>query len=136
VQAKSKPKAMSKSALPLILVAEDNEVNAESMCDYLFNRGFRVVLSKNGLEALELAQAEKPDIVLMDIQMPIMDGLEATQRIRANADLAEVPIIALTALAMQGDRERCLSAGANLYVMKPVRLKELVESIHRLLDDS
>src|SRR5207249_4221254 len=91
--------------------------------------GLEVVVARNGAEALERADDAKPALILMDIQMPGMDGLEAIQRIRANRTLETVPIIALTALAMLGDRERCLAAGADEYLTKPVSLKGLVTTI-------
>jgi CheY-like chemotaxis protein len=76
---------------------------------------------------------DQPDVILMDIQMPVMDGLEATRRIRANAATAEIPVIALTALAMPGDRERCMQSGANAYISKPLRLRDLAEMIEAQL---
>lgn len=114
---------------PLILLAEDNESNISTMIDYLQVHGFRVSLARNGVEAIQIAKQQKPDLILMDIQMPEMDGLEATRRIHADADLRSIPIIALTALAMPGDRERCLAAGAIDYLTKPVSLKKLVKII-------
>ncbi len=114
---------------PLILVAEDNEDNMKTVSDYLVSKGYRIAVARNGQEATERAREERPDVILMDIQMPKMDGLEATRRIRADADLAEVPIIALTALAMPGDRRRCLAARADEYLSKPVSLKSLVGMI-------
>jgi PAS domain S-box-containing protein len=144
----AKPRALVVSGEPaspdkrfLILLAEDNEDSLRAVSDYLLDKGYRVAVARNGLEAIELAREEKPDLILMDIQMPGMDGLEATRRIRAGADaemglstgLARVPIIALTALAMPGDRERCLEAGANDYLSKPVSLKGLVRAIEALL---
>ena len=118
---------------PLVLIAEDNEDNITTVSDYLLARGCRIVVARNGLEAVERAREVSPDIILMDMQMPEMDGLEATRRLRAAASpgLAGVPIIALTALAMPGDRERCLEAGADEYLSKPVGLKRLVEVIQR-----
>jgi CheY-like chemotaxis protein len=116
---------------PLILVAEDDQKLANFMKNYLTAKHYRVILAKNGLDAVELARQERPDLILMDVQMPEIDGLEATRRIRADdePDLAGVPIIALTALAMSGDRERCLEAGANNYLSKPIKLKELAQAI-------
>jgi PAS domain S-box-containing protein len=114
------------SQLPLILLAEDNEANVATLNSYLQARGLTVILARNGLEAVHMAKQHKPDLILMDIQMPEMDGLEAIQRIRTEPDLQEIPIIALTALAMPGDRERCLSVGATDYLTKPVSLKHLL----------
>ncbi|MEE3716925.1 response regulator [Tumidithrix elongata RA019] len=118
---------------PLILIAEDDEANVDTIWDYLSNCGYRLIIAKNGQEAVYLAEIEKPDIVLMDIQMPIMDGLEATRQIRANPAMEHIPIVALTALAMAGDRERCLEVGVNDYLTKPVRLKQLNQTIQQQL---
>jgi PAS domain S-box-containing protein len=117
------------TARSVIVLAEDNEANIITLSDYLRNKGFQVVVARNGIEAIAQVHAVYPDVILMDIQMPVMDGLEATRRIRANADLTHIPIIALTALAMPGDRERCLEAGANAYLSKPVKMSELVTAI-------
>jgi len=117
----------------LILLAEDNQDNIDTLSSYLEVYGYRLVLARNGQEAIELAQTHYPELILMDIQMPGMDGLEAIRQIRLNSQLAQVPIIAVTALAMVGDRERCLEAGANLYLTKPLKLKQLVTTIQQLL---
>jgi PAS domain S-box-containing protein len=114
---------------PLILLAEDNEANSSTLIDYLQVQGYQVILARNGLEALQMAKQLNPDLILMDIQMPQMDGLEAIHRIHTEANLATIPIIALTALAMPGDRERCLAAGARDYLTKPVGLKKLLAII-------
>ena len=106
------------------------------MTDYLSAKGHRIIVARNGVEAIERAQAEQPDLILMDIQMPEMDGLEAMRRLRADGALSTVPVIALTALAMPGDRERCLEAGANEYLSKPVSLRQLVAMIKAELDKS
>ncbi|HAA28253.1 MAG TPA: hypothetical protein DCE56_11940 [Cyanobacteria bacterium UBA8553] len=119
---------------PLILLAEDNEANISTLVEYLQLHEFRVSLARNGLEAVEIAKQQKPDLILMDIQMPEMDGLEATRLIRAEANLATLPIIALTALAMPGDRERCLGAGATDYLTKPVGLKKLTNLITQYIN--
>ncbi len=122
--------------LPLILLAEDNEANISTMMDYLQVQGFRVSLARNGVEAVQRATQQKPNLILMDIQMPEMDGLQATRLIRTEAELATIPIIALTALAMPGDRERCLAAGATDYLTKPVSLKTLANTIAQYLNPS
>ena len=122
----------------VILLAEDNESNIHTFVDYLQAKGYRVIVARNGNEAIDLARAESPDLILMDIQMPGMDGLEATRRIRADTapGVAAVPIIALTALAMPGDRERCLEAGASEYLSKPVSLRQLVDVIEVQIEES
>jgi len=110
---------------PKILLAEDNETNIEMTRDYLTSNGYQIIVARNGNEAINQACQYKPDIILMDIQMPEMDGLEAIREIRAIPIFKTTPIIALTALAMPGDREKCLEAGANEYISKPVALKKL-----------
>jgi PAS domain S-box-containing protein len=119
-----------------ILLVEDNPASASTIVNYLEAKGYRLILAENGEKAIALAQSEKPDLILMDIQMPGMDGLEAIKQIRLNANLAQIPIIALTALAMPGDRDRCLEVGANEYVSKPVRLKQLTSLMQDLLNSS
>ncbi len=131
----SLPDARSKNAIaPLILLAEDNEANIQTFMAYLSAYEYRVILAKNGEIAVAMATTHQPDIILMDIQMPVMDGLQAIRLIRADHKLAAVPIIALTARAMQGDQERCLEAGANQYLSKPVGLEELVRMIGQFLE--
>ena len=119
----------------LILIAEDNEKNIEMVSDYLLTKGYNLMIARNGKEAVKLAKERKPDLILMDIQMPGMDGLEATRIIRNDKDtkLAKVPVIALTALAMPGDKEKCLAAGVDDYIKKPAGLKYLVKKIEELL---
>lgn len=114
---------------PLILLTEDNESSIEMIGDYLQELGYRVVVARNGAEAVDRAREMLPDMILMDIQMPVMDGMEATRRIRQERETAHIPIIALTALAMRGDHERCLEAGVDEYMSKPVRLRELASTI-------
>jgi CheY-like chemotaxis protein len=116
-----------------ILLAEDTESNVLTIAEYLLDRGYEVVVARDGAEAIDMAEELSPDIILMDIQMPKMNGLEATQRLRADSRFDPTPIIALTALAMPGDRERCLKAGANEYMSKPVSLKGLVKTIEHFL---
>ena len=121
------------TTMPRILLAEDNQANIDVMLDYLDARGFAVTVARDGFEAIRAITAAQPDLVLMDIQMPGMDGIEATRRIRAEPSLRGLPIIALTALAMPGDRERCLQAGADEYLTKPVDLRALNTLIQSLL---
>lgn len=118
---------------PLILIAEDNETNADMLSEYFRLKGYAVLIACNGKEAVEQAMNARPAVIVMDIQMPVMSGLEAIQQIRGVAGLTDVPIIALTALAMPGDRERCLEAGANEYMSKPVNLRKLDSTILHLL---
>ncbi|WP_017299127.1 response regulator [Nodosilinea nodulosa] len=118
---------------PKVLLAEDNEANITMLLNYLESQNFQVFLARNGLEAVQMAKQNQPDVILMDIQMPDMDGLEATRQIRADGQISSIPIIALTALAMPGDLERCLGAGANDYMAKPVKLKQLLDKITQQL---
>jgi PAS domain S-box-containing protein len=117
----------------LILLAEDNDLLMRTLADTLRAKGYGVLTARDGLEALDLAGLHRPALVLMDIQMPKMDGLEAIRRLRADPILSRTPVIALTALTMPGDRERCLAAGANDYVSKPIRWSELLRKMHALL---
>jgi PAS domain S-box-containing protein len=127
------PVSLSSGHLATILLAEDDETNLGVMSDYVSAMGYRVVVARDGHEAIRRAREERPDVILMDIQMSGLDGLEAIRRIRAEAGLAKTPIIALTALAMPGDRERCLEAGANDYLSKPVGLRNLLSAIEAQL---
>ena len=97
--------------------------------DYLQMAGYQVLSARDALTGLDLAKRTRPDLILMDIHLPGIDGLEATRRLRADGEFRMLPIIALTALAMPGDRERCLAAGATDYVTKPVSLKKLAAMI-------
>jgi signal transduction histidine kinase/DNA-binding response OmpR family regulator len=121
-----------------LLLAEDHEINRQLIQDYLGAKGYQVVVAVNGQEAVDLVKELRPTLVLMDVQMPEMDGLEATRAIRAMGDpvLAQLPIIALTALAMPGDRERCLTAGASAYLSKPVDLAALNTLIGKLIEEN
>lgn len=133
-EARRDPQEIDQGAAPRILVAEDNEANITTMLSYLEAKGYRVSLARTGKEAIALTQAVSPDLILMDIQMPEVDGLVAIQEIRQAPQFVDLPIIALTALAMDGDRERCLEAGASDYLSKPVQLKQLVSKIQQLLN--
>lgn len=120
-------------AQSVVVLAEDHPVTVTLLSDYLRARGYQVVIARNGIEAIERTQESRPSVVVMDIQMPGLNGLEAIRRIRADATLSHIPIIAVTALAMPGDDERCREAGANEYLSKPISLQQLITTIERLL---
>ena len=101
--------------------------------DYLTSAGYQLFFANDGEQALQQAQAVSPHLILMDIQMPKMNGVEAIRRLRADPQFAATPVLALTALAMPGDRELCLEAGANAYISKPFRMKDLVVTIEQWL---
>ena len=117
----------------VVLLVEDNEANVMTLSSYLKAKGFTLILAKNGQEAIDLNQTHHPDMILMDIQMPVMDGLEAMRHIRQDDRFVATPIIALTSLAMLGDHDRCLAAGATAYLSKPVKMKQLVSTMQALL---
>jgi PAS domain S-box-containing protein len=127
--------AEGSSSTSLVLLAEDNMANILTIGEYLESHGYKVAVAHDGVETLQMAEEINPDIILMDIQMPVMDGLEATRRLRKDTRFDLTPIIALTALAMSGDRERCLEVGANEYMSKPVSMKGLVKTINILLQN-
>jgi two-component system cell cycle response regulator DivK len=119
--------------MPRILVVEDNEENRDALARRLERRGFEVLLAVDGNAGVAAAKAEKPDVVLMDMNMPELDGWEATRQIKADPDLAAVPVIALTAHAMSGDRERALEAGCADYHTKPIEFPKLLAQIETIL---
>jgi len=116
-----------------ILLVEDTDVIAELTTEYLLHKGYDVIIGRNGVEGLNLAKQHHPDLILMDVMMPIMDGFEAAQNIRKDSSLLNTPIIALTALAMAGDSERCLAAGMNDYLSKPIQMQDLALMIEKYL---
>ncbi len=128
------PAPGASASRPLVLLAEDSPMNRETIVTYLTAKGFCVVTAENGEEAIRQAKAVHPAIILMDIQMPGMDGLEAMSILKSRPETARTPIIALTALAMSGDRERCLAAGADDYMAKPVNLRELTATLQRHIE--
>jgi CheY-like chemotaxis protein len=117
-----------------ILVAEDNVVNRELIREMLEAWGFRVVEALDGQQALFAIKTERPDLVLMDIQMPVRDGLSVLREVRSDPELEGIPILALTAYAMRGDSERALSAGFNAYITKPIDMPLLRREITRCLE--
>lgn len=119
--------------MPKLLLVEDNELNRDMLSRRLMKRGFELAWAEDGARAVLLAVSEQPDLILMDMSLPVMDGWEATARIRANPLSARIPIIGLSSHAMAGDRERALQAGCDDYDTKPVDLERLVGKIHRCL---
>lgn len=112
-----------------ILVVEDNELNMKLFRDVLVATGYRTLEATSGGEAVELATEHEPDLVLMDIQLPDLGGVQALGRLRANDRTASIPVLALTAQAMDGDRERFLAAGFDGYLSKPVNVRELIDTV-------
>jgi CheY-like chemotaxis protein len=112
-----------------ILLAEDNQVNQKLAMRILDQMGYRADIASNGIEAIESIERQLYDVILMDVQMPEMDGLDATRNIRKLTQVTQPHIIAMTANAMEGDREMCIAAGMNDYVSKPIRVNELVEAL-------
>jgi len=118
-----------------VLLVEDNEMNLDILSRRLSRRGYVVVFAMDGQQGVEMARNEKPDIILMDMSLPVMDGWEATGRIKSDDAMRNVPVIGLTAHAMSGDREKALKAGCDDYDTKPVELDRLIEKIERLLGE-
>ena len=116
-----------------ILLVEDNEMNRDMLERRLLRKGFQVILAANGEEGIARAAEDSPDLILMDLSLPGIDGWEATRQIKADDETAVIPIIALTAHAMAGDREKALAAGCDDYDTKPVELERLLGKIQRLL---
>jgi CheY-like chemotaxis protein len=119
--------------MPKILLVEDNEMNRDMLSRRLQKRGYEVVIAEDGEQGVRLAQSETPALVLMDMSLPVLDGWEATRQLKADPATRSIPVIALTAHAMAGDRERALEAGADDFDTKPVELTRLLEKIEALL---
>ena len=116
-----------------ILLVEDNEMNRDMLCRRLIRRGYAVTTAVDGEQGQAKARLEKPDLILMDMSLPVLDGWEVTRQLKSSPDTAAIPIIALTAHAMAGDREKCIEAGADDYDTKPVDFKRLLGKINDLL---
>lgn len=116
-----------------ILLVEDNETNRDMLSRRLIRKGYEVVMAEDGQRAVEMAAAENPDIILMDMSLPVIDGWEATRQVKAGEATRAIPIIALTAHAMAGDREKALDAGCDDYDTKPIEFQRLLDKITALL---
>lgn len=119
-----------------LLYVEDNEMNRDMLSRRLTRRGHEVLIAEDGEEGIQKANDEKPDLILMDMSLPVIDGWEATKRLKSTAETAAIPIIGLTAHAMADDREKCLAAGCDDYDTKPVDLPRLLGKIEQLLGDA
>jgi two-component system cell cycle response regulator DivK len=119
-----------------ILLVEDNEMNRDMLSRRLTRRGYDVVLAEDGQQGVDKARSERPDLILMDMSLPVKDGWEATREIKDDAALRSIPVIGLTAHAMAGDRERVIAAGCDDYDTKPVELDRLLGKISQLLGES
>jgi len=116
-----------------LLLVEDNEMNRDMLSRRLVRRGYEVAIAVDGDQGVTMAQSEKPDLVLMDMSLPVIDGWEATRRIKSSEDTRHLPVIGLTAHAMAGDREKALEAGCDDYDTKPIELERLIGKIEALL---
>ena len=119
-----------------LLLVEDNEMNRDMLSRRLERRGYQVVMAVDGEEGIRVAQSEAPDLILMDMSLPVIDGWEATRQLKAAPETQSIPILAFTAHAMSGDREKALEAGCDDYDTKPIEFSRLIEKIQALLGES
>jgi len=128
-------KELDLTALPkMVLIVEDNELNMKLFHDLLEAHGYRTLQARTGPEALKLAEERQPDLILMDIQLPEISGLQVTQQLKKNRMLASIPVIAVTAFAMKGDEERIRAGGCQDYIAKPISVADFLEKVKRYLD--
>ena len=118
-----------------ILIVEDNELNRDMLSRRLMRKGFEIVMAEDGQKGVEMSVSENPDLILMDLSLPVMDGWEATSTIKNSEETKKIPIIVLTAHAMAGDREKALDAGADEYDTKPIEFKRLLGKIKDFLNE-
>lgn len=116
---------------PLVLIVEDNELNMKLFRDLLAAHGYRTIETRQGMDALDLARTHMPDLILMDIQLPEVSGLEVTKWLKDDDDLAAIPVIAVTAFAMKGDEQRIRDGGCEAYISKPISIVSFIETIKR-----
>src|SRR6202158_5992163 len=126
---RSEGRGMSKT----VMIVEDNELNMKLFHDLLEAHGYRTVGTRNGIEALDLARRHQPDLILMDIQLPEVSGLEVTKWLKEDPDLKEIPVVAVTAFAMKGDEERIRQGGCEAYLSKPISVGKFIETIRHFL---
>ncbi len=119
-----------------VLIVEDNELNMKLFNDLLAAHGYRTIQTRNGFEALELARKHRPDLILMDIQLPEVSGLEVTRWLKDDDELCQIPIVAVTAFAMKGDEERIRSGGCEAYISKPISVLGFLDTVRRFIGPS
>jgi two-component system, cell cycle response regulator DivK len=119
-----------------VLIVEDNELNMKLFHDLLEAHGYKTIQTRNGIEALDLARAKRPDLILMDIQLPEVSGLEVTKWIKEDDDLRSIPVIAVTAFAMKGDEERIRQGGCEAYISKPISVSKFLETVRTYLGEA
>lgn len=119
-----------------VLIVEDNELNMKLFHDLLEANGYRTLQTRNGFDAMDIARAEKPDLILMDIQLPEVSGLDVTRWLKEDDELRSIPVIAVTAFAMKGDEERIRQGGCEAYISKPISIAKFLETVRTYLGDN
>ena len=127
---------VSLSGARTVMVVEDNELNMKLFNDLLETYGYRTVLTRDGQQAVELARRHQPDLILMDIQLPEISGLEVTRRLKGTTDVAHIPVVAVTAFAMKGDEERIRQGGCEAYLSKPISVPKFIYTIRQFAGDA
>jgi CheY-like chemotaxis protein len=122
--------------MPKLLLVEDNEMNRDMLSRRLLKKGFEVVMAVDGKQGLDMATSEAPELILLDMSLPVMDGWEVAGHLKSDDNLKNIPVIALTAHAMSGDREKALEAGCDEYDTKPIEFKRLLEKINTMLGNA
>ncbi|MCQ0990014.1 response regulator [Jiella marina] len=119
-----------------VMIVEDNELNMKLFRDLLVAHGYETVQTRSGLSAVELARQNRPDLILMDIQLPEISGLDVTKQLKADPELHQIPVVAVTAFAMKGDEERIRQGGCEAYISKPISVTRFMEVVRSFLDDA
>lgn len=130
---RSDPSSAARGVVARILLVEDDEMNRDMLSRRLRKRGYEVIIAIDGMEGVEKSRSVVPDLILMDMSLPVMDGWDATRRLKSDASTRDIPVIALTAHAMAGDEEKARAAGCDEFDTKPVEIVRLLEKIERLL---
>ncbi len=126
----------TRSGVKSVLIVEDNELNMKLFHDLLNAHGYETILTRHGLDAISLARTHRPNLILMDIQLPEISGLEVTRWLKEDDDLKSIPVVAVTAYAMKGDEERIRSGGCEAYVSKPISVSMFLETVRRFIGDA